>query len=52
MSDGRRPKRPPHPDLSDNVWKMIGDCWEVDPSRRKTIRDVISVLEAEVNRRK
>ena len=49
MLSGRRPPRPDHHELSDRVWRMIGDCWESDPSRRKTITEVIAVLGAELN---
>lgn len=48
MLTGHRPERPPHSELSDPVWKLIKGCWKVDPTKRKTIDDVIAVLEAEV----
>ena len=49
MLSGRRPPRPAHPELSDRMWGMIKGCWECDPSRRKTITEVIAVLNAELN---
>jgi hypothetical protein len=52
MSNGLRPARPNHPDLSDRVWDMIEGCWEGDPSQRKTITEAVAILEAEVNTRK
>lgn len=51
MLSGRRPPRPDHPELSGRVWDMIKQCWESDPSQRSTINEVITVLDAELNRR-
>ena len=48
MLKGRRPGRPDHPELSDRVWKMIKGCWKGDPAQRKTMTEVVAVLEAEV----
>ena len=50
MLNGRRPPRPDHPELSDRVWGMINGCWESVPSRRRTVMEVIAVLEAELDR--
>ena len=49
MLNGRRPPRPDSPELSDRVWEMIEGCWENIPSRRRTITEVITVLDAELN---
>jgi len=49
MLNGRRPARPDHPELSDRVWKMINRCWKGDPAQRKTMAEVVTVLEAEVD---
>ena len=51
MLNGRRPTRPDHPELSDRLWKTIECCWNADPARRKTITEVIAVLEVEVTAR-
>jgi len=51
MVNGRRPARPDHPELSDRVWKMIEGCWKSDPAQRKTITEVVTILEAEINTR-
>lgn len=48
MWKGKRPTRPHHPELSDNLWAMIEESWRVDPAQRITIRDVVVVLEMEV----
>ena len=48
MLMGRRPPRPDHPELSGRLWETIKGCWKVDPAQRKTITEVISVLEAEI----
>lgn len=50
ISNGRRPSRPHHPELSDHVWNMIKGCWEGNPARRKTIAEVVAILEAELNK--
>ena len=47
MLNGRRPGRPDHPELSDRVWKMIKGCWKGNPAKRKTITEVVTILEAE-----
>jgi len=51
MLNGRRPGRPDHPELSDRVWKMIKGCWKGDPAKRKTITEVVTILEVEVTAR-
>ena len=47
MLNGRRPARPDHPELSDGVWKMIKGCWKGDPAQRRTIDEVVAILEVE-----
>ena len=49
MLRGHRPGRPAHPELSDRVWKVIKGYWKSNPSRRKTMTEVVNVLEAELN---
>jgi len=49
MLKGRRPDRPRHPELSDRVWKAIKRCWKDNPAQRKTMAQVVAVLEAEVS---
>lgn len=49
MLKGRRPGRPDHPELSDRVWKAIKGCWKGNPTKRKTMAEVVAILEAEVN---
>jgi hypothetical protein len=51
MLNGRRPVRPDHPELSDRVWKMIKGSWKGDPTKRKTIAEVVTILEAEATAR-
>ena len=51
MVNGRRPGRPDHPELSVRVWKLIKDSWKSNPAQRKTMAEVVTVLEAEVNAR-
>jgi len=52
MWKGRRPARPHHPELSDRLWKMIKGCWKVNPSQRKTITEVVAILEGEATARR
>jgi len=49
MLKGHRPGRPDHPELSDRLWKLIEGCWKSDPARRKTIAEVVDILEAEMD---
>ena len=49
MMNGHRPARPHHPELSNGVWKVIKGCWKGDPVRRKTMAEVVTILEAEAN---
>jgi len=51
MLSGRRPPRPNHSELSNNVWEVIEGCWRSEPARRKTIAEVVIALDAELNRR-
>ena len=45
MLEGRRPGRPDHPEVSDRVWKVMKGCWKVTPARRKTMAEIVTVLE-------
>lgn len=45
LTNGDRPPRPSHPDLSDRVWNMIERCWEKNPSLRPPIKTVVDILE-------
>ena len=49
MLNGRRPARPDHPELSTRVWRVIKDSWKSNPAQRKTMAEVVTILEAEVN---
>ena len=48
MLEGHRPGRPDHPKLSDRMWELIQNCWNVDPAQRKTITEIVADLEAEL----
>ena len=52
MLNGRRPARPDHPEFSDCVWEMIKGCWMDDHVQRKTMAEVVTILEAETNAQK
>ena len=45
---GRRPSRPTRtilPGLDDEVWGLIGTCWDDDPLRRPPTLAVLPILE-------
>ena len=46
-SAAARLSQPDHPELSDEVWDMIGKCLEADPSHRLEVAEVETILEAE-----
>ena len=52
MLSGRRPTRPDHPEISDRIWETIEGCWRADPSKRKTITEVVAAFAAEANDQK
>jgi len=41
---GERPGRPPHPNLTDHLWKLIQQCWEGEPRDRPQMDRVIKQL--------
>jgi serine/threonine protein kinase len=45
ITSDKRPSRPAHPQLSDQLWDMIEKCWRRDPSQRATIQEVVKFLE-------
>ena len=47
MLNGRRLARPNHPELSDRVWKLIEGSWTANPAQRKTMVEIVAILEAE-----
>ena len=49
MLNGRRPARLDHSELSDCLWEMIERCWKSDPARCKTMSEVVTALEVEVD---
>lgn len=50
MLNGRRPPSPDDPEISDRVLGMVKASRERIPSQRRTIVEVIAVLEAELGR--
>lgn len=45
---GDRPSRPSHcAGFSNRVWKVVEACWRDSPSRRMTIGEVVTLLDAE-----
>jgi len=41
---GKRPPRPAHRDLTDDLWEMVERCWNEDPQHRPEISEVILCL--------
>ena len=48
-ANGRRLKRPDHPEPSNGVWKLIKRCWGDDPAKRNTMAEVVIILETEIS---
>lgn len=42
--EGRRPARPDHGQLTDDIWGLIQKCWRVAPYRRPTMKAVFRRL--------
>jgi len=47
MLSGRIPYRPDHRELSNRLWKTMKGCWKADPAQRKTMSEVVAIIEAE-----
>jgi len=43
---GKRPERPTHPSLTDELWDLIQRCWDQEPQLRPGISEVVSYLQA------
>ena len=41
---GKRPSRPIHPALTEQLWTSIQRCWDQDPHLRPEVSDVLKVL--------
>ena len=41
---GKRPSRPTHPALTDELWILIEHCWNQDPRSRPEVSEVLQVL--------
>lgn len=48
LSDSR-PKRPQHPDMSDDIWEMVQISWSKEPVKRSKLEEVIRCLERAAN---
>jgi hypothetical protein len=44
IMDGRRPPRPTHPVLTDQLWALVQHCWDQDPHSRPEVSEVLKVL--------
>ncbi|KAJ7588154.1 kinase-like domain-containing protein, partial [Mycena floridula] len=43
---GVRPTRPELPELNDDIWSLIQDCWKMDPNDRPTADQMVQRLMA------
>ena len=41
---GERPSRPPHHDLTDNLWEVMQHCWSQEAGSRPDMQEVLRVL--------
>ena len=41
---GKRPSRPTHPALTNELWTLIQRCWDQDPHSRPEVSEVLKVL--------
>ena len=45
LLENKHPTRPEgHPELPDPMWDMMVTCWDVDPSSRPTMEDVLALI--------
>ena len=49
MQQGHRPRHPTDPEiaargLDDNIWLLLEQCWQEDPTARPKIQEVLSRL--------
>ena len=44
IMQGRRPQRPTHPTLTENLWTLVQRCWDNDPHLRPEISEALRVL--------
>ena len=42
--DGKRPARPTHPSLTDELWELVKRCWNQDPHLRPEMSEVLKIL--------
>ena len=44
IMSGKRPSRPNHPALTDQLWTLIQGCWEQDPHLRPEVSEALQAL--------
>ena len=50
LATGVRPPRPDHPELSDDIWHLIQQCWDNDPSNRPPIETVLATFQEQASK--
>lgn len=49
IMDNKRPNRPRHAVMSDEIWELIQACWSTEPVKRPGLDEVIRRLERAAN---
>jgi len=44
ITEGKRPPRPVHPALTDDLWELMERCWAQEPDSRPEMLEVLQVL--------
>ena len=44
IMEGKRPQRPTHPAVTEDLWKFIQHCWRQDPQSRPDAAEVSQTL--------
>ena len=42
--EGKRPPRPVHPTLTEDLWMLIQRCWDPEPDSRPETSEVLNIL--------
>ena len=44
IEGGQQPERPTHTDLTDELWALMEQCWDMDRGNRPTIPVALGIL--------
>ena len=51
IMSGKRPSRPTHPTLTEDLWTLVQRCWHQDPASRPQILEVSKLLTLPLRKR-